>query len=106
MTTTKALNLSSDPLIPPRLLADRQRLVALAAVFVVGIAMFAGMFILTTFLQGVLGHSALVTGLAFLPFSLSAVAISQLLSVISTRLPDGVMLGVGSFTAAATSVAK
>jgi len=95
------LRRSDKPLIPPRLLADPQRLAAFVAVFVVGIGMFAGMYILTTFLQGVLGYTALMTGLAFLPFGLSAVAASLLLPVVSTRVRPGVMLGAGLLVAAA-----
>lgn len=95
------LRRSSNPLIPPRLLADRQRLAAFLAVFVVGIAMFAGMFILTTFLQGVLDYSALTTGMAFLPYGLSAIATSQSLSVFATRVRPGVMLSVGLLIASA-----
>lgn len=95
------LRRSANPLIPPRLLTDRQRLAAFSAVFAVGIGLFAGMYILTTFLQGVLGYSALMTGLAFLPYGLSAIATSQLLSVVSTRVRPGVMLGVGLLIAAA-----
>lgn len=92
---------SESPLIPLRLLADRQRLAAFLAVFVVGIGMFAGMFILTTFLQGVLGYSALVTGLAFLPFGVSAVAVSQLLSIVASRIQPGVLLTAGLLLTAA-----
>ncbi|WP_375003506.1 MFS transporter [Aeromicrobium sp. CTD01-1L150] len=94
------LRRSQNPLIPPRLLADRQRLAAFTAVFVVGIGMFAGMFILTTFLQGVLDYSALMTGLAFLPFGLSAIATSQLLTIVSPRIQPGPRLGVGLLIAA------
>lgn len=95
------LRRSAHPLIPPRLLADRLRVAAFISVFVVGIAMFAGMYILTTFLQGVLGYSALTTGLAFLPYGLSAVATSQLLSVVAVRVRPGVMLSLGLLIASA-----
>ncbi len=97
----RTLRRSANPLIPLRLLADRQRLAAFVAVFVVGIGMFAGMFILTTFLQGVLGYSALETGLAFLPFGVAAVATSQLLSVVSDRVRPVALLGVGLLLTAA-----
>ncbi|MGP3935745.1 MFS transporter [Nonomuraea sp. KM88] len=95
------LRRSAHPLIPPRLLADRLRLAAFTSVFVVGIGIFAGMYILTTFLQGVLGYSALLTGLAFLPYGLSAMATSQLLTVVSGRVSAVAMLVVGLFISAA-----
>ena len=94
------LRRSENPLIPLRLLADRHRVTAFTAVFVVGIGMFAGMFILTMLLQGVLEYSALVTGLAFLPFGVSAIATSQLLTSVSRRVPTGVMLFSGLFLVA------
>ncbi|MFD4366219.1 MFS transporter [Rhodococcus sp. NPDC058521] len=95
------LRRSANPLVPQQLLADRQRLAAFVAVFAVGIGMFAGMYILTSFLQGVLGYSALVTGVAFLPFGLGAVVTSQLLSAAADRVRSGVMLGVGLLVVAA-----
>lgn len=95
------LRRSAHPLIPPRLLADRRRLASFASVFVVGIGIFAGMYILTMFLQGVLGYSALMTGLAFLPYGLSAMATSQLLTAVSGRIATGAMLAVGLFISAA-----
>ena len=95
------LQRSASPLIPLRLLADRQRLAAFAAVFVVGIGIFAGMYILTTFLQGVLGYSASMTGLAFLPYGLSAIATSQFLAVASRRVSTGGLLATGLALSAA-----
>ncbi|MFD0555874.1 sugar phosphate permease [Stackebrandtia endophytica] len=94
---TVTLRRSAQPLIPLRLLADRHRITALTAVFVVGIGMFAGMFILTTFLQGILDYSALETGLAFLPFGVSAIATSQMIAALSRRVSTGVMLFSGLF---------
>lgn len=69
------------PLIPLTLITDQRRATAFAAVFVAGIGMFAGMFLLTNYLQGILGYSALVTGLAFLPFGVGAIVISHLLGI-------------------------
>lgn len=97
----QTLRRSANPLIPPRLLNDRQRLGAFVAVFVVGIGIFAGMYILTTFQQGVLGYGALATGLGFLPFGLSAVATSQALSVVGTRVRSGTLLALGLLLVAA-----
>ena len=84
-----------DPLIPPFLLGDRQRLMALSAVFLIGIGVFAGMFVLTTFLQDVLGYSPLRTGAAFLPWGLAAVVAAQALGPIRARVPVDVTLSVG-----------
>lgn len=92
---------STHPLIPSRLLTDRQRRGAFVAVFMGGIGMFAGIYTLTMFLQGVLGYSALATGLAFLPFGMSAIATSQVLSRASTRVRSDVLLGMGLLLVAA-----
>lgn len=73
------LRRTGNPLIPPALVADRQRAAAFAAVFVAGIGMFSGMYFLTSYLQGVLGYSAFATGLAFLPFGVGAVVVSYVL---------------------------
>lgn len=86
---------SANPLVPPHLLTDQRRVTALASVFVGGLGMFAGIFVLTMILQGVMAYSALQTGLAFLPFGVSAVATSQLLSWATTRIRSEVLLAVG-----------
>ncbi|ASR38106.1 hypothetical protein BAY61_27325 [Prauserella marina] len=70
---------SSDPLVPTPLITDRRRMIAFTAVFILGAGMFAGMWVLTTFLQGPLGYSAFSVGLAFIPFGLSATLTSFLL---------------------------
>lgn len=96
-----ALCRDQDPLIPLFLLADRSRLGAICAVFLIGVGVFAGMFILTNFLQDVLGYSPLRTGLAFLPWSLTSVAAAQLLGPIRSRLPAEATLAIGLVTVAA-----
>lgn len=90
-----ALRRSRDPLIPLFLLSDRRRLSAFSAVFLTGIGVFAGMFILTALLQTTLGYTPLLTGAAFLPWGLSAVAAAQLLGSITTRLSFDMTLAVG-----------
>ena len=58
---------SDHPLLPPRVLADRNRGGAYAAVLVVGAGMFGVFLFLTYYLQQTLGFSPIETGLAFLP---------------------------------------
>jgi EmrB/QacA subfamily drug resistance transporter len=66
----------SDPLVPLRLLRNRN----LTAASVIGVlwsaAMFACFFLTTLYLQLVLGYSPLLTGLAFLPMNLIMSALS------------------------------
>src|SRR3954469_2326715 len=58
---------SDHPLLPPRVVADRNRGGAYAAVLVVGAGMFGVFLFLTYYLQQTLGFSPIETGLAFLP---------------------------------------
>jgi EmrB/QacA subfamily drug resistance transporter len=58
---------SDHPLLPPRVVLDRNRGGAFAAVGVVGAGMFGVFLFLTYYLQQTLGLSPIQTGLAFLP---------------------------------------
>jgi EmrB/QacA subfamily drug resistance transporter len=58
---------STHPLLPPRVVLDRNRGGAFAAVGVVGAGMFGVFLFLTYYLQQTLGFSPIETGLAFLP---------------------------------------
>ena len=57
------------PLLPPRLLRDRNRLGANLIMLGVGTAIFGVFFFLNLFVQDLLGYSPLRTGAAFLPFT-------------------------------------
>jgi EmrB/QacA subfamily drug resistance transporter len=59
----------SEPLLPPRILADRNRVGSYVAIAIAFCAMFAAFLFLTFYLQQNLGYSPLKTGLAFLPLS-------------------------------------
>ncbi|WP_199035469.1 MFS transporter [Glycomyces salinus] len=95
------LRRSKHPLVPPRVLADGRRAAAYLAVLTVGIGAFAAMYILTIFQQEVLGFSALVTGLGFVPFGVSALLTSGLVSRWSDRVRPGVLMAVGLAAVAA-----
>ncbi len=71
------------PLLPLRVLADRSRGGAYAAIGIAGIAMFALFLFLTYYLQRTLGFSPIETGLAFLPLS-AAIIITA--NIVNTRL--------------------
>jgi MFS family permease len=55
------------PLLPPRVVLDRNRGGAYLAVLVIGAGMFGIFLFLTYYLQTILGYSPLKTGVAFLP---------------------------------------
>ena len=58
---------ASNPLLPPRVVLDRNRGAAYLAILIVGAGMFGIFLFLTYYLQDTLGYSPVVTGLAFLP---------------------------------------
>ena len=78
------------PLLPVRVVLDRNRGGSFLASLFVGSAMLGTFLFLTYFLQGTLGYSALRTGFAFLPFSggiiIGAGLASRLLPKIGPRM--------------------
>ncbi|CAB4920870.1 unannotated protein [freshwater metagenome] len=66
------------PLLPPRVIADRNRGGAFLAMGLSGIAMFAVFLFLTYYLQNTKGYTPIETGLAFLPLTI-VIAITGIL---------------------------
>jgi EmrB/QacA subfamily drug resistance transporter len=56
-----------DPLLPPRVVLDRNRGGAYLAIFIVGAGMFGIFLFLTYYMQVSLGYSPVISGVAFLP---------------------------------------
>ncbi|MBS2962928.1 MFS transporter [Actinocrinis puniceicyclus] len=71
---------TAHPLLPLRILLDRDRGGSFAAVFISGAGMFGVFLFLTYYLQTMLGYSPVRTGLAFLPM----VAILMLAATLAT----------------------
>jgi len=90
---------SPAPLLPMRVLLDRNRGGSFLASFLAGVAMFGMFLFLTFYLQITLHYSALKAGFAFLPFSggiiVAAGIASKVLPRIGARAPM-----VGGFAAA------
>jgi EmrB/QacA subfamily drug resistance transporter len=76
---------SPHPLLPMRVLADRNRSGAYLVMLCIGTAIFGLFFFLTLFMQSVLGYSALRTGIAYLPLAIGIVAGSALASPLVPR---------------------
>jgi predicted MFS family arabinose efflux permease len=95
---------SKHPLLPLRVLVDRNRGGAFIASLLVGIAMFATFLFLTYYFQGTLGYSALRTGFAFLPFSLGIITGATLSSRLLPRVGPRWLMVFG-FTLAAIGLA-
>ncbi|GDY28839.1 MFS transporter [Gandjariella thermophila] len=95
---------ASSPLLPPRILADRNRAGAYLSV-AFAVAGMLGLFLfLTYYLQVVLGYSALRAGLAFLPLSAAVLASSQAVSRALPRVPPRALIVPGLLVAAAAMV--
>jgi EmrB/QacA subfamily drug resistance transporter len=58
---------AAHPLLPPRVVLDRNRGGAYLAILIVGASMFGLFLFLTYYLQTILGYSPVITGVAFLP---------------------------------------
>jgi len=93
----------AHPLLPLRIILDRNRAGAYLAMFLAAIGMFGVFLFLTYYLEETLQYSAVKTGVAFLPLTLVLVVVAGvgngiLLSKVSARLliPAGLVLaGVG-----------
>jgi predicted MFS family arabinose efflux permease len=76
---------STHPLLPLRVVLDRNRGGSFLAGGLVGAAMLGGFLFLTYFFQGTLHYSALRTGFAFLPFSAGIITGATLSSRLLPR---------------------
>ena len=77
---------SSRPLLPMRVLADRNRSGAYLIMLCVSTGLFGLFFFLTLFIQTVLGYSAIRSGIAYLPFAVGVVTASALASPLVPRI--------------------
>jgi EmrB/QacA subfamily drug resistance transporter len=92
---------SSHPLLPMRVLADRNRSGAYLIMLCIGTAMFGLFFFLTLFVQTVLGYSAVQSGLSFLPFTAGIVTAAALASQLVPRIGARPLILAGAAAAAA-----
>jgi EmrB/QacA subfamily drug resistance transporter len=96
---------AAHPLLPPRIVLDRNRGGAYLSMFVAGAGLFGMFFFLTYYLQQNLGYSPLVAGIAFLPISVAS-AISSNVStiVLLPRFGPRVVVTGGMLAAAGAMV--
>ena len=73
---------AAHPLLPPRVVLDRNRGGAYLSMLIVGAGLFGTFLFLTYYLQQSLGYSPLVTGVAFLPFSVGSAVASNLATIV------------------------
>jgi EmrB/QacA subfamily drug resistance transporter len=93
---------AAHPLLPLRVVTDRNRGGAYAAVGIAGIGMFGVFLFLTYYLTNVLGFSPIQSGLAFLPM-LGAVMISATTigSILTPRVGPRPLVPIGALVGAA-----
>jgi len=73
---------AAHPLLPPRVVLDRNRGGAYLSFFIAAAGLFGIFLFLTYYLQQTLGYSPLVTGVAFLPISACLVLASNLSTIV------------------------
>jgi EmrB/QacA subfamily drug resistance transporter len=73
---------AAHPLLPPRVVLDRNRGGAYLSFFIGAAGMFGIFLFLTYYLQQTLGYSPLVTGVAFLPWSGCLIVMSNLSTIV------------------------
>ncbi len=91
---------SAHPLLPIRVVAERNRGGSFLASFLLGAGLFAMFIFLSYYMQGVLHYSALKAGIAFLPFAIGivvgAAASTALVPRIGPRIPMSAGMLVGA----------
>ncbi len=96
---------SRNPLLPLRILANRNRSGAYLAIFIAGMGMFGAFLFLSYYMQGTLHYSAVMSGLAFIPLTVSLVATSITSTIVLTpRVGPRWTVGVGMLIASAGMV--
>jgi len=91
---------SDHPILPFRLLADRNRAASYLVMLGLAGSIFAVSFFLTQLLQTVFGYSPLRTGALFLPFSLGIVGTSEAVAKLIGRVRPRVFATAGPLLAA------
>ncbi|MGW7607983.1 MFS transporter [Streptomyces sp. NPDC054766] len=87
---------NSHPLLPMRVLADRNRSGAYLIMLCVSTGLFGLFFFLTLFIQNVLGYSAIRTGIAYLAFAIGVVIASALASRLVQRFGSRPLIVAGT----------
>jgi EmrB/QacA subfamily drug resistance transporter len=96
---------AAHPLLPPRVVLDRNRGGAYLSMLVVGAGLFGIFLFLSYYLQQTLGYSPLVTGVAFLPFSVGSALASNLATIAAMpRVGPRPLVASGMLTAGGGAV--
>ena len=77
---------SAHPLMPMRILRNRNRAVSYVAMLATGSALFSMFYFLSLYVQTVLGYSAILTGVSFLPFAIGIGISAQVAGILITKV--------------------
>ena len=91
---------SKNPLLPLRLLANRNRAATYVVMLCSAAAIFAVFFFLTQLLQNAYGYSPLQAGVAFLPFSVGIAVTSELVAKFLQKVGPRLFSSFGPFLVA------
>jgi EmrB/QacA subfamily drug resistance transporter len=92
---------TAHPLLPPRVVLNRNRSGAYVSIFIASLSLFATLLFLTYYLQQTLNYSPIVTGFAFLPVSVClAVAANLSTIVLMPRVGPRPVVTIGLVVAA------
>ncbi|RKT53858.1 MFS transporter [Saccharothrix australiensis] len=96
---------TANPLMPVRILLDRNRGSSYLAMFLLGIGLFVTLLFLTYFLQQNLGFSPIESGAAFLPM-VGAIVVGATVAppLLTPRFGPNVLIPLGLLAAAAGSI--
>jgi EmrB/QacA subfamily drug resistance transporter len=95
---------SSHPLLPMRVILDRNRGGSYLTALLIGAGLFGVFLFLTYYMQLTLGYSALKTGVAFLPFTAGIILGAALSAQMVTRVGPRILMFTGMVLAAAGMV--
>jgi EmrB/QacA subfamily drug resistance transporter len=95
---------SKAPLLPMRIFRLRTLTGSNVSGFLLGAAIFSQFFVLTLYMQQVLHYSALKTGVAYIPLTVTIVAFSAVGQALATRFGIRLVLPVGLGLSAAALV--
>lgn len=86
---------TTHPLLPMRILEDRNRGGSFLGSFMAGVGLFGMFLFLTYYLQGTLGYSALKSGVAYLPFSAGIIFAAGMASKLLPKYGPRPLMGTG-----------
>ena len=96
---------SANPLLPPRIVLNRNRGAAYLSMLVASAGLFGVFLFMTYYLQQTLGYSPLVTGAAFLPLSVGLVTATNISTIqLMPRVGPRPLVTVGMLAAGGAAV--